>query len=137
MGNTLKMLFTLMSSAGKKKVFTSRISKGSVCFLQKWAWNVLVFKENHGKIKTTGWIHMFSCDIIEGSNWWLRCIDCFPSCFLSVFNFFLCCRIPSNKQKCGTWGRGHLAPLTSLKLPAVKTMRRSLRYKFVVSYCFV
>ena len=38
-------------------------------FLQKCAWNVLFFKENHVKIKNTRRIHTFFCNIIEISNW--------------------------------------------------------------------
>ena len=57
-----------MSCTGKRQVYTSWISRRSVCFLQKCAWNVLIFKEYHVKTKSIGFILMFSYDVIEFSN---------------------------------------------------------------------
>ena len=54
--------------------FTSWVTGRSVCFLQKCAWNVLVFKENLVKINNTGCIHMFS-------NWYAL----FPFLLVSFF----------------------------------------------------
>ena len=66
--NSLNTFFTLMRCPGKWQVFTSWITVSSICFMQKCAWHVFVLKKNHSKIKNTGCIHVFSCNIIEISN---------------------------------------------------------------------
>ena len=55
---------------------------------------------------------MFFCDIIEGSNCYLRSVDSFPSCFFSIFFFFAAEFIPTTKSA----EPGVLVPLAPLAL---------------------
>ena len=74
--NLSSVFLKLMSFAGKGMYFTSWITERSVCFMLEIFW---FLRKNHVKIKKTGCIHIFSCNIIESKN---------QKIFFSIFIFF-------------------------------------------------
>ena len=104
--NLSSVFLKLMSFAGKGMYFTSWITERSVCFMLEIFW---FLRKNHVKIKKTGCIHIFSCNIIESKN---------QKIFFSIFIFFfLGVRpLPATKSR-GSWAA---APRLPLKSPLFK-----------------